>query len=119
MNKTLRNLTIAFLIFQISILTAYGAYTLWSPVVEQEVVDYTLTLTSSSNGLYVTLTGNLQDGTGTPIVGGTISLYTVDDLSGTNPVLLTTVITDSNGDYAYTFLELVGTHYYRASYDVT
>ena len=118
MNKSVKYATVAFGVFSLMLVLVSGAYTLWSDVVQEDVSDYSLSLTSSSNGLGVTLSGTLLDGDTTPVSGATVSLYEVDNMAGDTPVLIQNVTTDGSGEYSYWFIESAGTHYYQASYDV-
>jgi len=118
MNKSVKYATVAFGVFSLMLVAVFGAYTLWSNIVQEDVSDFSLTLSSSSMGVGVTLSGTLLDGSQTAVSGATISLYEVDNMQGNNPTFLYNVTTNSQGDYTKWFTESVGIHCYRASYDV-
>jgi hypothetical protein len=52
-----------------------------------------------------TITGNVQDDLGNPIVAATINIYEDDDLNGVPGALVTSVQTDGSGNYSATGLQ--------------
>jgi len=119
MNKSVKYATVAFGVFSLMLVAVFGAYTLWSNIVQEDVSDFSLTLSSSSMGVGVTLSGTLLDGSQTAVSGATISLWEVANMNGDLPhTFIHNVTTTAQGTYSYWFPESVGIHCYRASYDV-
>lgn len=120
MNRYEKYATFALIFALIATPLAYAAYYVYSPVVQEDVSgDFTLTLSSDSWGLGVTLSGTLLDGDSNPVNGATVVLYECANMDGDTPVEITTVQTNSQGEYTYWFITTEDTHYYRAGYEVT
>lgn len=118
MNSLMKKATIAFLAFVMFTGVVYTSYVVYSKVVGPiTVTDYSLTLSVEPNGREVTFSGRLIDPMGLGVGGKTITIYETD-ATGTTEIMITTAITNANGDFVATETMNVGEYYFKAAAEV-
>jgi hypothetical protein len=122
-NKKLLHLGILFAIALASLSLTYGAYWIYSNIIQSNVEDYTLTLTETHTGRSYLFTALLKDPTGNPVNSATIYFYNCTNVQGTISKQLGTNSTTSGiAILRYTIPDSIaaGTSiWYKAAYSVT
>lgn len=110
---------ISLLVISMIVSVVYASYWIYSNVITVSVSDYTLTISWTTNGLEVYITGQLLDDASQPVVGGSVVIYRTDN-AGVILETIATATTDASGNYAHTWIAPTeGTYYFKSGYEVT